>query len=140
MRIARMVLPALALGGVALLLVPDTAEAQRRQRDVITKEEIAASAHRELDLYQVVRSLRPHFLTRPRGNRSMGGAMPGFPILYVNGNRQAELENGLKVIAPDDVEEVRYLEPARAQDQFGIDHSGGAVLVTLRTGVGKPPQ
>jgi hypothetical protein len=135
----RPILTALSLAAAGLTAVTPALEAQNRRRDVITREEILASAHKELDLYQVIRSLRPHFLTPPRGSRTLGGAPLARVVLYINGNRQEDLQMGLRTIKPDQVQEVRYLEPGRAQDQFGLDHSGGAVLVTLYKGPVPPP-
>ena len=104
--------------------------AQKRQRDLITRGELAASAQKGQDVYQAIRSLRPHFLAPPRGNRTLGAAPPAPTVLYVDGNKQGDLEN-LKTILTRIVEEVRYLEPSKAQDKYGLGHSGGAVLVKL---------
>jgi hypothetical protein len=137
MRTMQWALSALLLTGAWLAVSPGEAVAQKRQRDVITRDEILASAQRELDIFVVVRSLRPHFLAPPRGVRSMGGAPPAATVLYVNGNKMGDL-SGLKLISARDVEEVRYLDPSKAEDQFGIEHSGGAVMVTLVRAT-KPP-
>lgn len=122
--------------------LPEPAAAQKRQRDVITREEILNSAHRNLDLYQVVRSLRPHFLAPPRGVRTLGNAPPAAAVVYIDRNRAGGIEQ-LRLLSPAGVEEVRYLDPSRAENQFGITHSGGAILVTLvkekPSGVAQPP-
>jgi len=55
-------------------------------------------------------------------------------VLYLNGNKMGEL-TGLKSILAVDIYEVKYLDPSRAEDQFGIGHSGGAVLVQLIKGL-----
>ena len=129
---------ALSLAAGWVLLAPADGLAQRKQRDVITREEILQSAHKELDLHRAVRSLRPHFLAPPRGQRTMGAA-PAAPVaLYIDEARSGDL-NSLKDVAAMDVQEVRYLEPAKAQERYGISHSGGAILVTLFKGP-KPPQ
>ena len=129
----------------AVSLVPSLAEAQKKDRNLITREEIITSAQKDGDLYQAIRSLRSHFLNKPRGQRTMdvqrgpGGMQVGNtaalePIVYLNGNKLGEL-NLLKNILAADVFEVRYLDPARAQDEFGADASGGAVVVTLVKGI-----
>jgi hypothetical protein len=56
------------------------------------------------------------------------------PVLYLNGNKMGEL-SGLRSILATDAFEVRYLDPSKAEDQFGIGHSGGAVLVQLVKGI-----
>jgi hypothetical protein len=134
----------------AVALVPAAAEAQKKDRNLITREEIIGSAQKDGDLYQAIRSLRSHFLNKPRGQRTMNverGGPTGMqvgsnaalePIVYLNGNKLGEL-NLLKNILAADVFEVRYLDPARAQDEFGADASGGAVVVTLVKGIKDKP-
>jgi len=121
-----------------LLLAPAEALAQKKRRDVITREEILQSSHKELDLHRAVRSLRPHFLAPPRGQRTLGAAPPAPVALYIDNARSGDL-NSLKDVAALAVQEVRYLEPSKAQERFGMTHSGGAILVTLFKGP-KPPQ
>ncbi|HEX9892637.1 MAG TPA: hypothetical protein VGA78_01885 [Gemmatimonadales bacterium] len=111
--------------------------AQKRQRDLITREELVSSAQKSEDLYQAIRSLRPHFLLPPRGIRTLGAAPPEPTVLYVDGTKQGGLD-GLKSILTMHVEEVRYLEPSRAQHEYGFTHSGGAVIVKLAKFT-KPP-
>jgi hypothetical protein len=121
---------ALALGlGVALPAAGSAQnQAQSRQRDLITREELVQSAQKHQDLEKAIRSLRPHFLRRPAGVRSMAGMGPAAVQLYIDGIKQTEL-GSLVLIQTLDVEEVRYLEPARAQEQYGITHSGGVIQV-----------
>lgn len=121
-------------GATALLLSAVPLTAQTSKRDLLTREEIMAPAQKDRDLLQIVRSLRPHFLSTPRGVRSMVNGPPAPVQLYVNDTHRPGLDD-LRNIKPEEVEEVRYLEPSRAQDQYGITHNGGAVLVKLR---GKP--
>lgn len=133
----------------AVALVP-VAQAQKKDRNLITREEIISSAQKDGDLYQAIRSLRSHFLNTPRGQRTMnverggptgmqvGTSKPLEPIVYLNGNKLGEL-NLLKNILASDVFEVRYLDPARAQDEFGADAAGGAVVVTLVKGIKDKP-
>ena len=118
-------------GLVASVVLTAPIAAQTRQRDVLTKEEIQAPAQKDRDLLQIIRSLRPHFLSAPRGVRSMVNGGPAAVQLYVDDSHRPSLDE-LKMIKPENVEEVRYLEPNRAQDQYGITHSGGAILVKLR--------
>jgi hypothetical protein len=135
----------------AVSLVPwGAAQAQKKDRNLITREEIITSAQKDGDLYQAIRSLRAHFLNKPRGQRTMdvqrggptgmqvGSSAALEPIVYLNGNKLGEL-NLLKNILAADVFEVRYLDPARAQDEFGVDAAGGAVVVTLVKGIKDKP-
>jgi hypothetical protein len=130
----RMAVAVLALAGAGLGLMPADAVAQKRDRDKITREEILNSSQKERDLLVVIRGLRPHFVAPPRGVRSMSGGRAAPTVLYVNGNKMGDL-NMLKQILATDVFEVRYMDPSKAENEFGIGHSGGAVLVTLVKGI-----
>ena len=130
----RLAVAALALASSGFGLVPADAVAQKRDRDKITREEILNSSQKEGDLLQVIRGLRPHFVAAPRGVRSMGGGRAAPTALYINGNKMGDLSM-LKQILATDVFEVRYMDPSKAENEFGIGHSGGAVLVTLVKGI-----
>jgi len=108
---------------------PAALHPQAAKRDLITRQEIEKSAKVNDDIYQLIRSLRPHFLAPPRGIRTFGGAVRQ-AVLYVNGTRHGELAS-LKNIRAMDVQEVRYLDPTKAEEEYGITHNGGAVLVTM---------
>lgn len=118
---------------VLVALVPHSASAQKRQRDRITREEIESSPHKHLDAFQMVRNLRPHFLEPPKGVRSFGGSNASFtPIaLYVDGRRDTGID-ALKIMDPLMIEEIRYLPPTRAENEFGPVGANGAVVVKLR--------
>jgi hypothetical protein len=113
------------------------AAAQKRQRDVIAREELAAIDRQGLDVYQAIRSLRPHFLEPPRGVRTMGAYATAPAVLYVDGLRQGEVES-LKMMMVANVMEIRYLEPSKAQEEYGMSHSGGALLIKLTKSLPKP--
>ena len=130
----RLAVAVLALVTAGFGLVPAQASAQKRERDKITREEILNSSQKERDLLVVIRGLRPHFVAPPRGVRSMGGGRAGPTVLYVNGNKMGDLSM-LRQILATDVFEVRYMDPSKAENEFGIGHSGGAVLVTLVKGL-----
>ena len=147
----------LAMVGFASLGLTSAMAAQKKDRKTITREEIMESAQKDGDLYQAIRSIRPHFLQKPRGQRSMdvamssGGSSAGAqgamrvgsgvapePTVYVNGTKLGEL-NLLKSILAADVFEVKYLDPVKAQDEYGPDHNGGAIIVTLVKGIKDKP-
>jgi hypothetical protein len=121
------------LVGAGLMLVPDQALAQKKDRNTITREEIENSPQKNQDILQVIRSLRPHFLAPPRGTRTLGFTAPFPTAVYVNGTKAGELDV-LKYLMAADVMEVRYLEPAKAIEEFGQDHNGGVVLVKRMEG------
>lgn len=118
---------------------------QRKSRDLITREEIDASAQKEQDIYAVIRGLRPHFLAPARGVRTLGNSSTRMS-LYVDGARESDF-NALKNIMASSVEEVRYLDPTQSESEYGSVANGGAVLVKRIKGNGevlppaiKPPQ
>lgn len=121
---------ALLVAAGILMLTPGISDAQNHRRDRITREEIMNSAHKELDLFQVIRALRPRFLEGNPGVRSFGNSSAGStPIaVYVDGRRDTGLD-ALKNIEPLKVEEVRYLDPDRAAAEYGPSAAGGAILV-----------
>jgi hypothetical protein len=124
---------ALIVGSAAVLLGPQSASAQKRQRDKITREEIQASAQKQLDLYQTIRNLRPHFLELPKGVRSSGNATPAAIVVYVDGKLDSGID-ALRGIRAADVEEVRYLDPGLSESEFGPRANGGAVIVKRAKG------
>jgi len=128
------------IGAASLALTPADSLAQKRQRDVLTAEEIQASAVHAADLHRAIRSLRPHFLTPSRGVRTLGNSIQEPLAVYLNGARQSG-EDALRTIQASSVEEVRYLDPNKAGNEFGPKASGGALLVKLRkqTDVAPPP-
>jgi hypothetical protein len=130
----RLVVAVLALAGAGTGFAPLDALAQKRDRDKITREEILNSGQKDRDLLVVIRGLRPHFVAPPRGVRSMSGGRAAPTALYVNGNKMGDLGMLRQIIATD-VFEVRYMDPSKAENEFGIGHSGGAVLVTLVKGI-----
>jgi outer membrane cobalamin receptor len=113
-----------------LSFAPRTAAAQKRSRDVITREEIEASAQKDQDIFAVIRSLRPHFLAPARGVRTLGNSSVKMSV-YVDGVRETDA-NSLKSLPALAVEEVRYLDPSRSESEYGPDANGGAVVVKRR--------
>lgn len=144
---------------IGALLAPVGLQAQKpkRDRDVITREELLDAEPKSPDLYQAVKRLRPNFLTvlnrgptrtgvraaspstggRPCDavlERDCGGAsgqsdIP-LPVVYVDGMKTGDPEV-LKGIATKNVEEVRYLTATKAEMDYGLGHEGGVILVKL---------
>jgi hypothetical protein len=126
-------LAALTLAAAWGMTAPAAASGQKKQRDVITREEILNSAQKNGDLFNVIRGLRPHFLSAPRGVRNTRGGARG-PVVYLNGNKMGETA-ALKSVLAVDAFEIRYLDPSKAENEFGIGHSGGALVVQLVKGL-----
>lgn len=121
---------AVILAGACLALAPATSQAQKRQRDRITREEILASSLRDRDLYQVIRSLRPHFVEPPKGRRTLGAGYIAPVAVYLEEKKDTGID-ALKMMSASIVEEVRYLDPSASANRFGPTVNGGAVMVKL---------
>jgi hypothetical protein len=119
---------ALVLAAAALAAVPGTAHAQKKSRDIITREEILKSAQANGDLMTAIKALRPHFLEVPRGTRSIGGTGMAPIAIYVDKIRQPD-GDVLSQMMANSVAEVRYLDPSRSQNEYGITANGGALVI-----------
>lgn len=127
---------AVMIGGL-LFLIPSESAAQRKSRDVITRDEIVASARSSEDILQVIRALRPHFLAPARGIRTLGNGVRPPTALFVDGVRESDA-NVLRLMMASTVHEVRYLDPSRSEGEYGPSAAGGAVVV-LRVKDGAGP-
>ena len=91
----------------------------------MTKEELIASTQSNVDLFQALRSLRPHFLLAPSGVRT-----PVAPTqVYID---RVRANGGLRVlttIAVRAVERVEYWDPMRSESELGHSANGGSVMV-----------
>jgi len=113
-----------------LTFAPSVSQAQKKSRDLITHDEIMASAQKDQDLVKVIQALRPHFLEPPRGIRTMGNSFTYPVVVYVDGIKQPGLD-ALITVVPADVREVRYLDPTRSMSEYGQNANGGAIVVKM---------
>ena len=91
-------------------------------RDRIGVDEISqASAQNS---YEMIRSLRPHWL-----RVSNPAALP--VVVYVDGTRAGGVEVLRQLPAPY-VESAQYLNGSAAAARYGLNHSGGAILILTR--------
>ena len=118
---------ALIVFGALVAVTPADGYAQKKQRDLITNEEIAASGQRDLDMLSAIKALRPAFLEMPKGQRSLGGGAI-MPILVVVDGRRGEAE-ALEQLRAIDAKEIRYLDPTKSQNEYGINANRGAIVV-----------
>ena len=148
----------LAAGGF-MTVAPGQAMGQKKQRDLITREEIESSPKRVDYIYDVIRSLRPHFLEAPRGVRRTGIDGPGARqpgaassgaglgaggsnttevAVFVGDNHMGGIDI-LKGIQAEQVEEVRFFDSGKATAEFGMTLGAGGVIV-VKLYKGKPPE
>jgi len=118
----------LVLVGCASSPDPGSGGAPRRESNRITSEEIRQVQAQST--YDLIRSLRPAWLER-RGQHSLTNPAAGQVVVYVDGTRTGG-PDFLRQIPAINVESAQYLSGTEAGSRFGLDHSGGAILVTTR--------
>jgi hypothetical protein len=118
---------AMTLAALAAAAAP--AAAQRGNRDLITREEVLQSANKDKNLYEAIKTLRPRFFEM-RGNRTLGNAGTVPIAAYVDRAKLSDLE-ALKSISASDIHEVRYIEPSRAESEYGPQAASGAIVVKM---------
>jgi hypothetical protein len=106
-----------------------TAPAHRthRDRNLLTPEDWAG--RNDTDAYALVRSLRPAWLRGSRGASSNAEATP--VVVYRDGVKMGN-DSELRSIPTMQIREIRYLDAMAATQRFGMDHAGGAILVTTQ--------
>lgn len=97
-----------------------------RNPDVLTRAEIEASDHS--NAYDLVRNARPAWL-RVRGPNSFNAPNP--ILVYVDGVRYGTIES-LSSLALMGIERMRFYDGPEAQGRFGLNHTNGAIEVTMR--------
>lgn len=100
----------------------------RRSRDVITSEELMEVPHS--NVFDAVRVLRPRWL-QPRNMGSLRSQAPQTPRVYVDGQFRGDLVE-LTRFAPNEVEEIRFMNASDATTRFGTNHVAGAIIITTR--------
>jgi outer membrane cobalamin receptor len=96
----------------------------------ITESDIVQS--RALDALDVVRRLRPTFLTF-RGQTSVLGTSSPYPTVYVDGLRFGDLDI-LRAIPASQVATIRLYRAWDAMTRFGGGNMGGVIAITTRLG------
>ena len=99
-------------------------------RDVLLDAEIQTGKMPGMNVYDLVAHLRPEYL-RSRGANSVRDATPPTAVVYLDGMRYGSLEQ-MKSLSADGVLRIQYLSAADAQTRFGMDHTGGAILITSK--------
>ncbi|MEP6990709.1 MAG: hypothetical protein ABJA80_07265 [bacterium] len=106
---------------------------ERRNRDVITQQEMRDAQVGSQSVLDVVTSLRPTFLTvRGTHNVAAVGGDPeaGKVHASIDGNKVVGLDE-LRGLLASNVKEIRFLNPSAAMQRFGSNsHEGPVILVT----------
>ncbi|MFQ5865846.1 MAG: hypothetical protein ACE5IW_11515 [bacterium] len=103
------------------------AKKTRHSRDYISSEEIQKST--ASNAYDLIRNLRPHWLWG-RGAKSIHYEEAPYPVIYVNESREGDI-NSLSTISTEYITEIRFLSSGDATIRFGLNHAGGAILITI---------
>jgi hypothetical protein len=113
----------------AAAAAPAAAPAHRthRDRNLLAPEDWAG--RNETDAYALVRSLRPAWLRGGRGATS--NAEAASVVVYRDGVKMGG-DRELRSISVLQIREIRYLDAMAATQRFGMDHAGGAILVTTQ--------
>jgi hypothetical protein len=98
-----------------------------RDRDVITRAELADPSMGSMNVLEVVRRLRPHFLS-DRGVQSHSDATSGRVHASIDNSTVVELEQ-LRNLLVSHVAEIRFLNAGAAMQRFGGAAREGPVIV-----------
>ena len=96
---------------------------------VITLAEIEATEAR--DAYEVVQQLRPRWMNRNRGQRSINESASDYAKVVLDDLPPREFAS-LREIPRNAILEIRFLEPREATFQYGTGYNAGVVKVTTK--------
>ncbi len=99
-------------------------------RNKLFQAEIETNRTPGMSAYDVISSMRPEYL-RNRGANSLRNTTPPTATVYLDNSMYGDLES-LKTITGDMVRQIEYLDAGSATTRFGMDHTGGAILVFTR--------
>ena len=102
-----------------------------RQPDVITYDEVVASASSASTAYDLISQLRPNFL-QAKGVQSIHGGEMNAPLVYLDRNLLGSI-SALRDIPVSAIAEVRYFNASSAAMRFGSKETASpAIQVTTR--------
>ncbi|MFC1660157.1 hypothetical protein ACFL3S_01650 [Gemmatimonadota bacterium] len=100
-----------------------------RDQNAISFTEIEAT-HAET-AYQVVQQLRPRWMVRNRGQRSIEEGPSDFPRVIVDDLPPREFDV-LRQLPKDALQELRFLDAREATFLYGTGYNAGVIKVTTR--------
>lgn len=101
----------------------------RRSPNLLTADELSKAP--ELNAFQAIERYRSTWLRlRGQTNFGSGGGVQGIRV-YVNGARRGDVEE-LRRFRVTDIARMRFLNGRDATTRYGVDHSDGAILITLK--------
>ncbi|HZK78078.1 MAG TPA: hypothetical protein VFC35_04160 [Gemmatimonadaceae bacterium] len=99
-------------------------------RDMLFQAEIEANRSAGMTVYDLIAQLRPEYL-RSRGSNSLRDLTPPTAVVYVDNVKYGTLDQ-LRSMSVEHVSQIQYLSASNATTRFGMDHGGGAILITTR--------
>jgi hypothetical protein len=102
----------------------------RRDRNLITDQEIEQNRTRADNAYDLISALRPQWL-RTRGNTTLVPGVDDGVALYVDGTRRGSVEE-LRSVPVEHLTELRYVSAGDATTRYGTGHAQGAIEVSTR--------
>lgn len=99
-------------------------------RNLITFDEIDRARVPGWYAWDLISSLRPHFLRSPSAI-TLTEREPVFARVYVDEIYHGEIES-LKVLRLEKIMSVEFLPPFDAKTRFAMDMPGGAILIRTR--------
>ena len=100
-------------------------------RKTISREQVE-DYNSAADAYQIVRSLRPNWLSiRPSSLNTEGS---NEVRVYVDGVRFGAAPNALRQIRVRNIEKLRYFDRREAATKFGTGHTQGVIMIYTRRG------
>ncbi len=100
-------------------------------RDVLYPAEIETNRTPGMSAYDLITHLRPEYL-RSRGPNSFSSTGPVTAVVYLDNARYGTLDS-MKGINADIIEQAEYLSAASATTRYGLDHTGGAILLFTKS-------
>ena len=100
-----------------------------QDRNLITLAEIEASEARTA--YDLVRQLRPRWMVRNRGQRSISEGPSDYAKVMLDELPPREFDS-LREIPRETILEIRFLEPREATFLYGTGYNAGVVKVTSK--------
>ncbi len=79
------------------------------------------------DAYDLIRNLKPQWLRRG-GHRSI--YFTSYATVYVNDSKHGDIDS-LRSIPAEHIKEIRFLNAGEAASRFGLNHAGGAILISI---------
>lgn len=120
-----LVLTACASGG------GETANKQRapvRESNQISAKELEATQHQ--NAFDLIQSTRPRWL-QGRGPHSITDRNAGTVVIYLDGTRIGGAST-LRRIMASDMEAAEFLTASEAMSRYGMNHSGGVIMIKTR--------